>query len=935
MAQAPSSRIQVLFFLGCLLLPLAECGAQLRSAGYFVTGHSSDIKEARSVAFSADAELLAVADAGTWGTTAEVYESLTGRQVAKLTVHPSRIRVITFNSDSTRLITGLADGRIIFWATDDWRQVGSLQAHKAPVNCLDLTSDGGCLASGAEDGTISVIDPKTTVIKYQLAGHQTAVLSIGLSSNGTSAVSAGTDGIIAWDLASGSKRVVSQEASSNGCRSIAVLSDVGVIAGALFGSGDIRLWDMNSGDSVGVLSGHEDDVTQLKLAVNCGQLVSGSVDGSVRIWSIKDRRCLSASSAAGGSVQSVAISKDASVVAAGTVNGSVAILQNGTPRGYLRTNQYAASGLSLGHDGSLLSACSGSPESMKEEYAEFAFGVDTRTTFIRQDGITSVSLCEYSRDGQLRVLAGGQYVLIQSKAEDDTWQEAHRVAVENKVECLGLSSDGMMMMTLGNRTLAFWETGTGRLRSSVRPREVKQACLSDDGRVAAFADSKQFFILSTEDGEILWTQAVEAIDTKGRPALGSFEEMCFSSSGQLVIRVCDSLQVWDLTTRKLIASRAHDHQCHYDSLVALSQNRLAVIANKDIDPGARNERGYVIELISVPEGPGRLQTLVETVIPKSEESGSLQLFASADGSRLASSQRNFIRLWSLDAQEKFESTTAISELRFDAGKQAQLKSSIQALKDPLIDELTRRRICKQIQALGAECASSIEELVAVLGNGEGDSKYLLLQILGECGPEAVDVLVDFVECKDRTLNGVAVSKLRRIGPGAKKGWDRLRLLIEADYRELTTKQLSQREYDWRRSRLESCLRMPVDLGVPAENAISLLSQIANPAHSMRVKRDLSPTYAVAVAEVSMKEIAKYGELAGAAVPTLSKLAEECMSQVPPRDYLHQEALVTLAAIGPEAKAAEPMLNAILASQSPAAVTCRERAKAVLRRIDKH
>ena len=46
----------------------------------------------------------------------------------------------------------------------------------------------------------------------------------------------------------------------------------------------IRLWNLNTGENVAVLTGHQDNITVLHITSDGETLISGSGDGTLKIW---------------------------------------------------------------------------------------------------------------------------------------------------------------------------------------------------------------------------------------------------------------------------------------------------------------------------------------------------------------------------------------------------------------------------------------------------------------------------------------------------------------------------------------------------------------------------------------------------------------------------------------------------------------------------
>jgi hypothetical protein len=76
-----------------------------------------------SVAFSPDGGRLATAS---WDGTARVWDAASGRQLALLQGHTSRVDRVVFGPDGARLATASADGTVRLWIAQEteaaWRQ---------------------------------------------------------------------------------------------------------------------------------------------------------------------------------------------------------------------------------------------------------------------------------------------------------------------------------------------------------------------------------------------------------------------------------------------------------------------------------------------------------------------------------------------------------------------------------------------------------------------------------------------------------------------------------------------------------------------------------------------------------------------------------------------------------------------------------------------
>jgi hypothetical protein len=147
----------------------------------------------------------------------------------------------------------------------------------APVNIVSLSASGGNLVGGTSDGTIWLWNITTQqpvfAIRTQSAWISTLV----------------TDNRSGWISSAGD-------------------------------TSDIHVWDLQTGQTISVLSGHTGRVTSL--SSSNGLLASGSEDSTIRIWSAKDWTLKQAWNAS-GPVSAVQFSPDGQVLASAVDGGRI------------------------------------------------------------------------------------------------------------------------------------------------------------------------------------------------------------------------------------------------------------------------------------------------------------------------------------------------------------------------------------------------------------------------------------------------------------------------------------------------------------------------------------------------------------------------------------------------------------------------------------
>ena len=89
------------------------------------------------------------------------------------------------------------------------------------------------------------------------------------------------------------------------------------------GSEDIKLWRIPDMCPIARFSGHEGAVTQLDINITCTILLSSSRDRTIRLWSLECGRCLSVLSGASEPVNCAVFSPIGSMIVAGSDNGAI------------------------------------------------------------------------------------------------------------------------------------------------------------------------------------------------------------------------------------------------------------------------------------------------------------------------------------------------------------------------------------------------------------------------------------------------------------------------------------------------------------------------------------------------------------------------------------------------------------------------------------
>ena len=86
-----------------------------------------------------------------------VLDAATCREQTNLPAHRGGVLSVAVSPDGGRVVTGGADGKMIFWDPRTWQRVGTVTADPQRVNAVVFTKDGQrCLSAGSLGATQSL-----------------------------------------------------------------------------------------------------------------------------------------------------------------------------------------------------------------------------------------------------------------------------------------------------------------------------------------------------------------------------------------------------------------------------------------------------------------------------------------------------------------------------------------------------------------------------------------------------------------------------------------------------------------------------------------------------------------------------------------------------------------------------------------------------------
>ena len=231
-----------------------------------------------TVAVSHDGARAAVAGDG---KSIHLFDLDSGAERVLAAAHDDPILRIAFSPDDRLLLSASDDTTARIW---DLRTGESqvLRGHDDDITSLALSPDGGRVATASIDGTVRVWPVAPGGGARVLTGRLSAVMGAWFSGDGRILMVGGRDGVEAFDLASGTSRLLAGDEWSR--------THPPGRAGhhVAFGRDDRRvlLWDARTGAERLLPAAHAHPLTALALSPDARALASADESGRVLVWDL-------------------------------------------------------------------------------------------------------------------------------------------------------------------------------------------------------------------------------------------------------------------------------------------------------------------------------------------------------------------------------------------------------------------------------------------------------------------------------------------------------------------------------------------------------------------------------------------------------------------------------------------------------------------------
>ncbi|MGQ0672089.1 MAG: protein kinase domain-containing protein [Hyphomicrobium sp.] len=245
--------------------------------------------------------------------------------IGQLRGHTGPVSALAYSSDGRTLVTSGKDGSLKVWNINGSSLIRTIELDDGPATSLALS--GPEVLTGHANGQVVLWNYERAEKVAAFKRSEAEVWSLTYAGGSNRFAAAGPDGKVAiWDTAQVSAPLQIMDAHESIASAVAFgRSERGPLLASGGADKQVKLWNLDTFDSVRRYRGHGDYLTALTFSADGKMLASASLDGAIRIWSTASNRTLRRLTGHKGKVGSLAFSPAGDALVSAGEDGQVRI----------------------------------------------------------------------------------------------------------------------------------------------------------------------------------------------------------------------------------------------------------------------------------------------------------------------------------------------------------------------------------------------------------------------------------------------------------------------------------------------------------------------------------------------------------------------------------------------------------------------------------
>ncbi|MGK7926668.1 MAG: WD40 repeat domain-containing protein [Spirulina sp.] len=237
--------------------------------------------------------------------------------------HTAAVMSLAFSPDGQILASGGSqiDASIYIWNPNSGRRLKRNRLQNGRVTAIAIAAEGELIVSSSDVAGVSLWEwqnRRRNENERWILGHKHNILSLTISPDNQVLITGGLDGIRLWNLR-GMKPLYTLVRFE--LVTALALHPNGYILVSGTQGGNLKLWDLKTGENLREIEAHDDTINTLAFTPDGRTLISGSSDRTIKLWRSATGQLLNTLEGAGGTINAIAVHPSGLLFASGSRNG--------------------------------------------------------------------------------------------------------------------------------------------------------------------------------------------------------------------------------------------------------------------------------------------------------------------------------------------------------------------------------------------------------------------------------------------------------------------------------------------------------------------------------------------------------------------------------------------------------------------------------------